>query len=110
MMEAELNRLRDGAKPSQATRRQDFSPMAVMPDAPAVTHADATIDSAWFAAHPRRTCYARAHGDGVLVVRQVAQGRDQPPVLLRVWGQFERISEDEASCLALWDRCAHPRR
>jgi len=37
----------------------------------------------------------------VLVVRQVTQGRDQPPVLLRVWGQFERIPEDEGSCIAL---------
>ena len=36
-----------------------------------------------------------------LPVRQVTQGRDQSLVLLRVWGQFERIPEDEGSCLAL---------
>jgi len=45
----------------------------------------------------------------VLVVKQISQGRDQPPVMLRVWGQFERVPENEASCLALWDRCANAR-
>ena len=77
---------------------------------PAVTDIDAVLDAEWFAAHSGRTCYARARPTGwVLVVQQVTQGRDQPPVLLRVWGQFERVPEDEASCLALWDRCAHSR-
>ena len=76
---------------------------------PAVTDADAVLDTAWFGAHSGRTCYARASHGWVLVVKQVPQGRDQPPIMLRVWGQFERIPEDEASSLALWDRCAYSR-
>ena len=64
------------------------------------------LDSEWFGAHPGRTCYARAAHGWVLVVKQVSQGRDQPAVILRTWAQFERVSEDEASCLALWERCA----
>ena len=80
-----------------------------MSDIPAVTDGDAAIDSAWFGAHPGRTCYARAHhGGAVLVVRQITT-RDQPPVLLRAWGRFVRVPEDEASCLALWERCAYQR-
>ena len=67
-----------------------------MTSAPAVTDADAVIDAAWFAAHSGRTRYARAAHGWVLVVRQVPQGRDRPPVLLR-------------TCLALWDRGAYSR-
>jgi hypothetical protein len=79
----------------------DYPQAAAMTSAPAVIDADAVIDAAWFGTHPGRTCYARASGGWVPVVRQVTQGRDQPPVLLRVWGQFERIPEDEGSCIAL---------
>jgi hypothetical protein len=43
------------------------------------------------------------------VVRQVTTQRDQPPIMLRVWGRFVRVPEDEASCLALWERCAYQR-
>jgi hypothetical protein len=53
--------------------------------------------------------YARAHRSGwVLVVRQVVAQRE-PPVMLRVWGRVERVPDDDASCLALWERWAHPR-
>lgn len=79
---------------------------------PIITDVDAAIDSAWFAAHNGRTCYARMHASGVvLVVKQVTQGRDQL-LLLRTWAQFERIPEDEGEggCLALWDRCAQGAR
>ena len=72
-----------------------------MTSAPAVTDADAVTDAACLGTHPGRTSYARASGGWVLVVRQVTEGRDQPPVLLRVWGQFERIPEDEGSCIAV---------
>ena len=81
-----------------------------MSDTPAVTDEDAAIDSAWFGTHPGRTCYARAHhGGAVLVVRQVTTQRDQPPIMLRTWGQLVRVPEDEANCLVLWDRCAYPK-
>jgi hypothetical protein len=43
-----------------------------------------------------------------LVVRQVVAQRE-PPVMLRVWGRVERVPADDASCLALWERCAYPR-
>jgi hypothetical protein len=26
-----------------------------------------------------------------------------------VWGRVERVPDDDASCLALWERCAYPR-
>lgn len=76
---------------------------------PVIGDHDAAVDAAWFGSNPGRTCYARisAYNDLVLVVRQVAQGRD-PPVLLRTWGRVEPVPEDEARCLALWDRFAHP--
>jgi hypothetical protein len=55
------------------------------------------------------TCYARAHRSGwVLVVRQAVAQRE-PPVMLRVWGRVERVPDDDASCAALWERCANPR-
>ena len=43
-----------------------------MTDAPPIiTNEDAAIDSAFFGSHAGRTCYARAHRNGwVLVVRQ----------------------------------------
>jgi len=63
---------------------------------PAVTDIAAVLDSAWFAAHSGRTCYARAVHDWVLVVKHISQGRDQPPVLLRTWTQFERIPDWDA--------------
>jgi hypothetical protein len=76
---------------------------------PIITDADSAIDVAWFGEHSGRTCYARAAHDGwVLIVQQISQGRDQPPVLLRVWGREDRLPEDEASCLALWHRWAYP--
>jgi hypothetical protein len=81
---------------------------AMNADMPAITNEDAIIDRAWFDDHPRRSCYARAYRPGlVLIVRQITQ-RDQAPVLLRVWGELDRVPEDEASCLALWQRCAYP--
>ena len=77
-------------------------------DTPPVVDHDAVVDAEWFGAHPGRSCYARTHHDGwVLVVKQVTQGRDQPPVLLRVWGRVDRVPEDEANCLALWHRRAY---
>jgi hypothetical protein len=30
-------------------------------------------------------------------------------MMLRVWGRVERVPDDDASCLALWERCANPR-
>jgi hypothetical protein len=54
----------------------------------AITDEDALIDRAWFDTHRNRTCYARASNDAVLVVRQIPQ----------------RAPEDEASCLAFWER------
>jgi hypothetical protein len=76
---------------------------------PIIIDEDAAIDSAFFGSHAGRTCHARAHRGGwVLVVRQVAAQRE-PPVMLRVWGRVERVPADDASCLALWERCANPR-
>ena len=71
-----------------------------MTDAPPIIiDEDAAIDSAFFGSHAGRTCYARAHRSGwVLVVRQAG-----------VWGRVERVPDDDASCLALWERCANPR-
>ena len=81
-----------------------------MTDAPPIIiDEDAAIDSAFFGSHAGRSCYARAHRSGlVLVVRQVVAQRE-PPVMLRVWGRVERVPDDDASCLALWERCAYPR-
>ena len=57
-----------------------------MTDAPPIIiDEDAAIDSAFFNSHAGRSCYARAHRSGwVLVVRQVVAQRE-PPVMLRVW-------------------------
>ena len=53
---------------------------------------------------------ARAYHDGwTVIVRQISQGRDQPPVSLRSWGRVDRVPEDEASCLALWELWAGQR-
>jgi hypothetical protein len=81
-----------------------------MSDAPPlITNEDAAIESSFFGSHPGRTCYARAHFNGwVLVVRQVVAQRE-PPVMLRVWGRVDRVPDDDVSCLALWERCAYPR-
>jgi len=81
-----------------------------MTDAPPfIIDEDAAIDSAFFGSHAGRTCYARGHRSGwVLVVRQVVAQRD-PPVMLRVWSRVDRVPDDDASCLALWKRCAYPR-
>ena len=55
-----------------------------MTDAPPfIIDEDAAIDSAFFGSHAGRTCYARGHRSGwvlVLVVRQVVAQRD-PPVI-----------------------------
>jgi hypothetical protein len=76
---------------------------------PIIIDEDAAIDSAFFGSHPGRTCYARAHRSGwVLVVRHTVAQRE-PPVMLRVWGRIERVPDDDLSCLALWERCANPR-
>jgi hypothetical protein len=58
-----------------------------MTDAPPIIiDEDAAIDSAFFDSHAGRTCYARAHRSGwVLVVRQAVAQREAP-VILRVWG------------------------
>ena len=81
-----------------------------MTDAPPfIIDVDAAIDSAFFGSHVGRTCYARAHNSGwVLVVRQVVAQRE-PPVLLRVRARVDRVPGDDASCLALWERCAYAR-
>src|SRR5207248_8474110 len=78
-----------------------------MTDAPPIiTNEDAAIDSAFFGLHAGRTCYASAHHSGwVLVVRQIVAQRE-PPVMLRVWGRLERVPDNDANCLALWERCA----
>ena len=83
---------------------------ADMADAPPIiTDQDAAIDSEFFSSHAGRSCYARAHRSGwVLVVRQAVAQRE-PPVMLRVWGRVERVPDDDASCLALWERCANLR-
>ena len=58
---------------------------------PIIIDEDAAIDSAFFGSHAGRTCYARAHHSGwVLVVRQIVTQRE-PPVMLRVWGRLERV-------------------
>ena len=59
-----------------------------MSDAPPlIINEDAAVDSAFFGSHAGRTCYARAHHDGwVLVVRQVVAQREAP-VMLRGVGQ-----------------------
>ena len=58
---------------------------------PIIINEDAAIDSAFFGSHAGRTCYARAHRSGwVLVVRQVAAQRETP-TMLRVWGLPERV-------------------
>ena len=76
---------------------------------PIIINEDAAIDSAFFGSHAGRSCYARAHRCGwVLVVRQAVAQRE-PPVMLRVWGRVERVPDDDATCLALWERCANPR-
>jgi hypothetical protein len=75
---------------------------------PAITDMDAAADTAFFGAHSGRTCYARIHYSGwVLVVRHVAQR--EAPVMLRVWTNGDHAPADEESCLALWERCAYPR-
>ena len=81
-----------------------------MSDAPPlITNEDAVIESSFFGSHPGRTCYAPVHFNGwVLVVRQVVAQRERP-VMLRVWGRVDRVPDDDASCLALWERCAYPR-
>jgi hypothetical protein len=81
-----------------------------MSDAPPfIIDMDAAIDSAFFGSQFGRTCYARAHHSGwVLVVRQVVAQRE-PPVMLRVWAQVDQVPDDDASCLALWERCAYAR-
>jgi hypothetical protein len=49
---------------------------------PIIIDEDAAIDSAFFGSHAGRTCYARAHRSGwVLVVRQAVAQRE-PPVTL----------------------------
>ena len=63
----------------------------------------------FLSSHAGRTCYARAHHSGwVLVVRQIVAQRE-PPVMLRVWGRLERVPDNDANCLALWERCAYAR-
>ena len=42
------------------------------------------------------------------VVRQIVAQRE-PPVMLRVWGRLERVPDNDANCLALWERCAYAR-
>src|SRR5712671_587017 len=52
---------------------------------PIIINEDAAVDSAFFGSHAGRSCYARAHRCGwVLVVRQAVAQRE-PPVMLRVW-------------------------
>jgi hypothetical protein len=41
-------------------------------------------------------------------VRQIVAQRE-PPVMLRVWGRLERVPDDDANCLAMWERCAYAR-
>jgi hypothetical protein len=54
------------------------------PRLPIIIDEDAAIDSAFFGSHAGRSCYARAHRSGwVLVVRQAVAQRE-PPVMLRV--------------------------
>ena len=52
---------------------------------------------------PGRTCYARAHYSGwVLVVRLVVAQRE-PPVMLRVWGRVDRVPDDDVTRSVLAD-------
>ena len=63
---------------------------------PTIIDEDATIDSAFFGSHAGRSCYARAHRSGwVLVVRQTVAQRE-PPVMLRVWGRVDGVPDDAA--------------
>ena len=39
-------------------------------------------------------------------MRQIVAQRESP-VMLRVWGRLERVPDDDANCLALWERCAY---
>ena|SRR5438309_1155817 len=66
-----------------------------MTDAPPIIiDEDAAIDSAFFGSHAGRTCYARAHRSGwVLVVRQAVAQRELP-VMIRVWGRVDRMPDD----------------
>jgi hypothetical protein len=76
---------------------------------PIIIDEDAAIDSAFFGSHAGRNCYARAHRSGrVLVMRQAVAQRD-PSVMLRVWARVERLPDEYASRLALWERCANLR-
>ena len=45
---------------------------------------------------------------GFWSVRQIVAQRE-PPVMLRVWGRLERVPDNDANCLALWERCAYAR-
>src|SRR3954451_23273818 len=94
----------------QAAQRDQLLKGADMTDAPPIIiDVDAAIDSAFFGSHAGRTCYARAHRSGwVLVVRQAVAQRE-PPVMLQVWCRVERVPDDDASCLTLRERCANPR-
>ena len=66
---------------------------------PIIIDEDAAIDSAFFGSHAGRTCYARAHRSGwVLVVRQAVAQRE-PPVMLRVWG---RVNGRRMTMRAAW--------
>ena len=80
-----------------------------MTDAPPIiTNEDAAIDSEFFGSHAGRTCYARAHHSGwVLVVRQIVAARAAGDAA--GWGRLERVPDDDANCLALWERCAYVR-
>jgi hypothetical protein len=40
--------------------------------------------------------------------RQIVAQRESP-VMLRVWGRLERVPDDDANCLAMWERCAYGR-
>ena len=106
----EPGRRADGHRSIGRLARQAAEGGANVTDAPPIIiDEDAAIDSAFFGSHAGRSCYARAHRSGwVLVVRQVVAQRE-PPVMLRVWGRVERVPDDDLSCLALWERCANPR-
>ena len=61
---------------------------------PIILDEDSAIDSAFFGSHAGRTCYARAHRSGwVLVVRQAVAQRELP-VMIRVWGRVDRMPDD----------------
>src|SRR5438270_6268551 len=95
------------SKPLSGIAAEGGSAMTDAP--PIITNEDAAIDSAFFGSHAGRTCYARAHHSGwVLVVRQIVAQRE-PPVMLRVWSRLERVPDNDANCLALWERCAYAR-